>query len=58
MKEHLGRFTTYFCIVISVYGALEILIDMPGDGPRLWLDAFLFSLVFALAVLTFQNLRQ
>lgn len=39
----LGRFSTYFCIVISVYGALEILINMPGEGSRLWLNAFLTS---------------
>lgn len=55
MKEQLGRFSTYFCIVISVYGALEIFIDMPGIGSGLWLNALLVSLNAAFTALTFEN---
>lgn len=44
MKGQLGRFSNCFCIVISIYGALEVLIDLPGEGSRLWLNAFLTSL--------------
>jgi len=51
----LNRFFIYFCIVTFIFGTLELTIDLPGEGPELWLYAFLISFFVALAAAAFKK---
>lgn len=55
MQKPFGRFILYFCIVMAIYIALNLAIDLGEEGSGSWWTGLMVSGFLALVAMAYEN---